>query len=140
MAPKRFLVSIVAFASLVALVRLMPAERPSVAVASPPDGAKIYASRCLSCHQPNGQGTPGSFPPLAKNPYVTGDPKLVIGTVLNGMHGSVTVDGKTYNSVMPSWKGHLSNSEIAAVVSYVRGAWGNDGSPVTENQVAAELK
>ncbi len=83
---------------------------------------------------------PGAFPPLAKNAYVTGDPKKVIGTLLNGLNGAVSVNGKTYNGAMPAWKGQLSNAEIAAVITYIRSSWGNKASAVTEAQVAAIAK
>jgi ubiquinol-cytochrome c reductase cytochrome b subunit len=57
-----------------------PTGGATVAAAGP-EGAKIYASNCASCHGANGQGLPGSFPPLAGNPYVTGDPSKVIAAV-----------------------------------------------------------
>ncbi len=80
---------------------------------------------------------PGSFPPLANNPVVTGDPNKVIGIVLNGLHGSITVNGQTYNGQMPPWKGTLSNKQIADVITYIRGSLGNNkASAVTEAQVA----
>ncbi len=83
-----------------------------------------------------GQGLPGTFPPLAKNAYVTGDPSKVIHTLLNGMNGPVKVNGNAYNGAMPAWKGTLSNAEIAAVITYVRSSFGNKASAVTEAQVA----
>ncbi len=102
-----------------------------------PDGAKIYAANCASCHNAAGTGLPGTFPPLAGNPYVTGDPSKLIGTLDNGMHGAVSVNGKTYNSVMPAWKGTLKPDEIAAVLTYIRSSWGNNAPAVTEAQVKA---
>ena len=57
------------------------------------NGAKVFASNCASCHGAQGQGLPGTFPPLANNPVVTGDPNKVIGIVLNGLHGSISVNG-----------------------------------------------
>ena len=101
------------------------------------NGAKVFANNCATCHGATGQGVPGSFPPLANNPVVTGDPNKVIGIVLNGLHGSITVNGQTYNGQMPPWKGTLSNKEIADVISYIRGSLGNNkASAVTEAQVA----
>jgi len=75
--------------------------------------------------------------PLAANPVVTGDPKTVIGIVNNGLSGSITVKGTTYNGQMPAWKGNLTSKQIADVITYIRTAWGNSASPVTEAQVAA---
>jgi ubiquinol-cytochrome c reductase cytochrome b subunit len=107
------------------------------AAAAGPDGAKIYAANCESCHGASGQGLPGSFPPLAGNPFVTGDPAKVITTVDNGLHGAVLVNGQTFNGTMPAWKATLKPGEIAAVITYIRSSWGNKASAVTEAQVKA---
>jgi len=101
------------------------------------NGAKVFTTNCSSCHGASGQGMPGAFPPLAKNDVVTGDPKKVIGIVRNGLHGSITVEGSTYNGQMPAWKGTLSNSDIADVLTYIRSSFGNQASAVTEKQVSA---
>ncbi len=107
------------------------------ASAAAPDGSAIYSQKCASCHQATGMGLPGAFPPLAKNPYVTGDPTKVIGTLLHGLNGAIKVNGQSYQGAMPAWKGQLSNAEIAAVATYIRSSWGNKASAVTEKQVAA---
>jgi ubiquinol-cytochrome c reductase cytochrome b subunit len=100
------------------------------------NGAKVFSTNCSTCHGAQGQGLPGSFPPLANNPVVTGDPNKVIGIVLNGLHESITVNGQTYNGVMPPWKGTLSNKDIADVITYIRGSLGNNhAAAVTEAQV-----
>jgi ubiquinol-cytochrome c reductase cytochrome b subunit len=100
------------------------------------NGAKVFSTNCSSCHGAQGQGLPGSFPPLANNPVVTGDPNKVIGIVLTGLHESITVNGQTYNGVMPPWKGTLSNKDIADVITYIRGSLGNNhAAAVTEAQV-----
>jgi ubiquinol-cytochrome c reductase cytochrome b subunit len=98
-------------------------------------GAQVYTQNCASCHQANGAGQPGVFPPLAGNPYVTGPPKQVIHTLLYGLQGA-QVEGKTYAAQMPAWKGNLTNADIANVISYIRSSWGNKGSEVTEADVA----
>ncbi|HTU82763.1 MAG TPA: cytochrome b N-terminal domain-containing protein [Candidatus Acidoferrales bacterium] len=100
-------------------------------------GAKVYSANCASCHGAQGQGAPGAFPPLAGNPTVTGDPNKVVGIVLGGLHGSITVNGQTYNGQMPAWKGTLSNDDVANVITYIRGSLGdNKASAVTTAQVA----
>ncbi|MBV8170826.1 MAG: cytochrome b N-terminal domain-containing protein [Candidatus Eremiobacteraeota bacterium] len=114
-----------------------PTPQPGATVASGPDGAKVFASNCASCHGASGQGLPGSFPPLAGNPFVVGDPAKVIATVDNGMHGAITVNGAAYNGQMPAWKGTLKPDEIAAVITYIRTSWGNKASPVKVEQVKA---
>lgn len=111
---------------------------PAVAAANPAPtaGEKIYNANCSTCHNVNGTGTAGVFPPLAENPMVTGSPDKVIAAVKNGLSGPITVNAKAYNFSMPAWKGKLSNAEIADVITYVRSSWGNKGSAVTEAQVA----
>ena len=111
-----------------------------VAAARAPEalsGEALFAAKCSTCHQALGQGT-DAFPPLAGNPVVTSaDPSAMIAVIVNGRKGPLTVNGKTYNGQMPTWKGQLTNADIASVASYVRSAWGNNASPVTEEQVAA---
>jgi ubiquinol-cytochrome c reductase cytochrome b subunit len=100
-------------------------------------GAPVFASNCASCHGAQGQGTPGVFPPLANNPVVTGDANKVIGIVVGGLHGQISVGGQSYNGMMPAWKGTLTNKQIADVITYIRTSLGNNkASAVTEAQVA----
>ena len=111
-----------------------------VAAARAPEalsGAALFSAKCSTCHQKSGQGTT-VYPPLAGNPVVTAaDPSAMIAIIVNGLSGPLTVHGKTFNSRMPTWKGQLSNADIASVATYVRSAWGNNASPVSEDQVAA---
>lgn len=99
------------------------------------DGATIYLANCSSCHQPNGQGLAGAFPPLAGNPAVTGNPIAVIAIVKNGLTGKLVVNGQTYSGIMPSWRNVLADDQLAAVISYIRSAWHNNASGVTLDQV-----
>jgi mono/diheme cytochrome c family protein len=82
--------------------------------ASASAGAKIFATNCSSCHQANGKGQAGVFPPLAGNPAVTGSATTVIHIVKDGLNGKIVVAGTTYNGQMPAWKGTLSDSDIAS--------------------------
>ncbi len=100
-------------------------------------GQKIFTTNCSSCHQANGKGQPGVFPPLDGNPVVTGPADKVITIVKNGLSGKISVNGTTYNGQMPSWKGTLSDSDIAAVITYIRSAWSNKAPAVTAAQVTA---
>ena len=100
-------------------------------------GGKLYAQNCASCHQPNGQGELGRFPPLAANPTVTGDPSVVIHIVKYGLNGKVSIKGTDYNGMMPAWEQSLSDADIASIVTYVRSAWGNQASAVTQAEVTA---
>lgn len=114
-----------------------PSSAATSAGAATVDGSKVFATNCSSCHQAQGQGVPGTFPPLAKNPAVTGDANAVIKVVKNGLTGKITVNGQTYNGMMPAWKGNLTDPEIAAVITYIRSSWGNKASAVTPAQVTA---
>jgi mono/diheme cytochrome c family protein len=108
---------------------------PSSGTAAAGNGAQVFAQNCVTCHGATGLGQPGVAPPLAGNPFVTGDPKAVIDVVENGLHGK-PVMGQTYGAPMPAWKGTLSKSDLAAVITYIRGGLGtNKASPVTESQI-----
>ncbi|MFZ6766823.1 cytochrome c oxidase subunit II [Undibacterium sp. Di26W] len=76
-------------------------------------GEKVYAANCVACHQPTGKGLPGAFPALDGSAVVTGPKEAQIGIVLNGKGG------------MPAWKATLSDTEIAAVITYTRNSWSN---------------
>jgi mono/diheme cytochrome c family protein len=96
---------------------------------------------CVTCLQANGQGLPGTFPPLAGSEFATAaNPAVPIRIVLRGMQGPVTVKGVQYNGVMaPFGTGvELSDEQVAAVLTYVRTSWGNTASEITPQQVAAE--
>jgi nitrite reductase (NO-forming)/hydroxylamine reductase len=99
-------------------------------------GQKVFAAACMACHQANGQGLPGAFPPLAGSDFLKADPKRAIGIVLHGLTGPVTVNGKEYNSVMPPMT-QLSDAEVADALTYVMNSWGNDFGVVTAADVAA---
>lgn len=101
------------------------------------NGATVYAGTCAACHQANGQGTPGLFPPLAASEYVTGDPGRLARLVLHGLSGAITVKGAAYNGQMPPWK-QLSDAELAAVLTYIRASWSNAGAAVAAADVAQE--
>lgn len=104
------------------------------------NGAQVFTSNCASCHQAQGQGVAGSFPPLAKNPVVTGDATKVIHIVKYGLNGKISVKGQSFNGMMPAWKGTLSDGDIASVITYIRSSWGNSASAVTTAAVTAVKK
>lgn len=101
------------------------------------DGAAIYASLCVACHQATGIGLPGVFPPLAGSEWVLGDDETLIKIVLQGVTGKLTVKGETYSGVMPAFKEQLGDEEVAAVASYLRTQWGNNATAIDAKQVAA---
>ncbi|MGP8100710.1 MAG: c-type cytochrome [Candidatus Cybelea sp.] len=103
--------------------------------ASASDGATVYLTDCSSCHQTSGQGVSGAFPPLDGNAVVTGNPVAVIAIVKNGLDGPVTENNAAYSGIMPSWKGQISDDQIAAVISYIRSSWTNHAGGVSLAQV-----
>nr|WP_315597072.1 cytochrome c [uncultured Cupriavidus sp.] len=101
------------------------------------DGAAIFQGRCVACHQANGQGLPGVFPPLAQSEWVNGKDAKAAQIVLRGVTGKLTVKGTAYNGAMPAFADQLNDAEVAAVLTYVRSQWGNAAPPVTAETVAA---
>ncbi|KAF2329285.1 MAG: copper-containing nitrite reductase [Flavobacterium nitrogenifigens] len=98
-------------------------------------GKEIFGTTCFACHQSEGQGIPSTFPPLAKSDYLNADSKRAIKTILHGLTGEVTVNGKKYNNVMPAQ--NLSDDEIANVLTYIYNSWGNNKTEVTPEMVKA---
>jgi nitrite reductase (NO-forming) len=102
-------------------------------------GAQVYRQICHACHQPNGEGLANAFPPLAKSDYLASrtDDQL-IDIVVKGLEGPLTVNGQSFNSVMPAVA--LSDDKVANVLSFIRNSWGNQGEAITAEQVAARRK
>ena len=96
-------------------------------------GKQKYEAVCAACHQPTGVGVPHAFPPLAKSDFLNADKKRAIRTVLHGLQGEVKVNGEVYNSVMP--KLDLTDEEVANILTYVYGSWGNSGQSVLPEEV-----
>ena len=99
-------------------------------------GGKIYTTYCVACHQINGKGASGRFPPLNKTDWVLGDKKRLISLIINGLEGQIEVNGETYNGIMPQHS-FLSDEEIAGVLTYIRSNFGNNASAVTTEEVKA---
>lgn len=105
-------------------------------------GKTLYDANCLACHQMDGSGVPGLAPALAGNKHVEEDAKKLILVVLKGMEGELEVNGNYFNSVMPP-QPHLSDNEIADILTYMRNSWTNKADPVkpeTVKEVRASLK
>lgn len=99
-------------------------------------GKRVYERTCQACHQADGRGLPGTFPPVVGSEWVVGDASSLLRIVLNGVQGPIEVAGQSFDGLMPPWKDQLSDQEIAAVVSYIR-QWGpNDAGPVDAAAVA----
>ena len=98
-------------------------------------GKATFQGTCSTCHQGEGQGLANAFPPLAKADYLMEDKERSIHVVLAGLSGEITVNGAKYNNVMPGWA-HLTDHEIADVLTFVRNSFGNQGEPVLNEEVA----
>lgn len=98
-------------------------------------GKKVFDTTCIACHQANGLGVPGQYPPLVASEWVTGSEERIIRIVLHGLNGPITVEGKEYNNVMAPL-GSLKDDQIANVISYVRASWGNTAPEVSPETVA----
>ena len=99
-----------------------------------PKEATVYYNYCVSCHQQDGHGDGNRFPPLAGSEWVTGDKNRLITVVLQGLRGTVTFHGKTFNNVMPPHN-FLKDEEVAQVLTYIRSNFGNNASEVTPAEV-----
>ena len=104
-------------------------------------GKKIFAANCATCHQANGLGVAGQYPPLAGSEFVTGGSRRPAMIVLKGLQGPLTVKGSHYGSaVMQPWDKTLTDQKIADVLTYIRQEWGNTAGPVSAEGVAALRK
>jgi nitrite reductase (NO-forming) len=99
-------------------------------------GGVLYNGTCSVCHQQNGEGLAGVFPPLAKSDYLMADSRRAIEIVLNGLTGPVTVNGTPFNSVMPPMS-QLNDDEIANILTFVLNSWGNEDGEIRTDDVAA---
>ncbi len=107
------------------------------------EGRKLYEHHCSGCHQMNGKGLEPIAPPLVRSEYVLGSEKTLIMVALHGLTGPVTVNGITYEpprvqAQMPGLKDNsaFTDENIAAVLSYVRNAWGNRSSFIDKERVS----
>lgn len=107
--------------------------------ASASDGAAVYTTNCSSCHQTDGRGIAGAFPPLANNAFVRGNADAVIRIVKYGQSGKLAVEGVAYDGTMPRWSQLISDREIAAVVTYIRTSWSNHANAVSLAEVRSVM-
>ena len=99
-------------------------------------GRRVYTRLCQSCHQQDGSGVPGAFPPLGGSDWVIGIPERPVKIVLQGFQGEIVREGVTYNAMMPGFGRLLSDQEVAAVATYIRNSFGNEAPEVIPEEVA----
>jgi mono/diheme cytochrome c family protein len=106
-------------------------------------GKATYGAVCQACHQVNGQGLPGTFPPLAESEWVVGSEERVIRIALYGLQGPIKVKGTDFPGTVPmpatgrvTGSGfNLADDRIAAVLTYIRQEWGNKAGPISAEKV-----
>lgn len=98
-------------------------------------GATTFQQICAACHQANGQGIPGVFPPLSGSDLLRAHPERALEIVTHGLSGPLTVNGTHYDSVMPAMA-QLSDAQVAEVLSYVFNRWGYGRGRVDAAEVA----
>nr|WP_235922569.1 c-type cytochrome [Rugamonas aquatica] len=130
---KKALPGAAAAATASAAAAAKPAEKPvATAAVKAADraqqlrGKAVYDANCSACHQADGKGVSGVFPPLANSDFFQQRPYEMAHIVLNGRNGEIVVNGEHYNGMMPPQD--LSDEDIAAVINYV-GAELNKGAP-----------
>lgn len=103
------------------------------------DGKQVFTANCAACHQATGKGLPGVFPPLDGSEWVHGDARTLANILLHGIDGEISVMGASYKGSMPSFQ-QLGNAELAAVATYIRGAWGNKSDALAPDLFEQERK
>lgn len=96
-------------------------------------GARVYTQNCQACHQSEGQGISGAFPPLKDSDYIQSDVDKAVAAVVHGLEGPIKVNGESFNSVMP--KLNLTDEQVANVITFVLNNFDNQGGEVTPAQV-----
>lgn len=87
-------------------------------------GERLYEKVCANCHQPNGEGLRGLYPPLSNSDFLRNNFTESVCIIRNGAHKPLVINGTTYNMEMPP--SGLSHLEIAEVVTYIYNAWGEN--------------
>lgn len=124
----------VLFLTIVSFTVFCYAQKKSRHISYMITGQKVYEQYCLTYHQADGSGAQNMIPPLIKTEYTLGPKSRLIKIILNGLNGELKVNGVIYGNEMPK-QDTLKNSEIAAVLTYVRGSFGNKASRVTVSEV-----
>src|SRR5690606_15092054 len=104
-----------------------------------PKGAAIFKANCMACHGKDGNGIASLAPLLNNSDWVTGDKRKLISTVLFGLNGSIIVNGESLSFAveMPGigQNNQHSNEDIAQTLSFIRSAWSNNASEISEEDI-----
>ena len=127
--------------AMASYLQSVPAQAKAQAAAAPADrqtlqrGASIYAEHCGQCHGDEGEGAFPAYPPLVRNRSLANPvPANAIKALLYGGYAPATsANPRPYG--MPPYAGKLAETDIAAVLTYVRASWGNAGAPVTTIEI-----
>jgi mono/diheme cytochrome c family protein len=131
--------------AMAVFLKSLPQAKAEAAPAAPPmsarvaeRGAKVYGDHCVQCHGDKGQGVAGAYPPLAGNRAVTlGVTSNLVQIVLGGGFPPATA-GNPRPFGMPPYATVLGDADVAAVISHIRGSWGNKAPPVSELAVSQQ--
>ena len=96
-------------------------------------GKLVYTNNCVTCHQEQGEGVEGIFPPLAKSDYLMADKNRSIAQLLKGVSGEIKVNGKVYNGEMSAF--NLTDKEASDVLNFIRNSFGNKGDAIKPEYV-----
>jgi mono/diheme cytochrome c family protein len=111
-----------------------PADTKKLAINVMSPGEAAFRKSCLTCHQADGSGVPGMYPPLNHAEKIMGPPEEIIKVILYGLKGPTVINGVTYSQPMPP-QSLLNDSTIAVLVNYVKKRWGGSESAVTQEEV-----
>ena len=123
---------------LIATISVHAQNSPSELLKSIEKGKELYSINCQSCHMEQGEGLEGVFPPLAKSDYLMADKKRAVRQIINGISGTIKVNGVDYSGEMQGYP--LSDEEVASLMNYIRNSFGNQGGLTTAAEVAAARK
>jgi mono/diheme cytochrome c family protein len=102
------------------------------------EGIGLYRAYCANCHQPDGAGLAGLYPPIAGSDYLRVNKNTVVCAIRYGQQGQIVVNGKTYNRPMPA-QPQLSALDVAEITTYIYSQWGSDKRLVTAKEAEVIL-
>ena len=89
------------------------------------DGQVLYKTHCANCHQENGQGLAGLYPPIMGSDYLNKNKESILCSMRNGLHDTIIVNGKPYHQPMPA-NMQLQALDVAEIATYIYNEWGNE--------------